>query len=229
MVFRNPVVVALDVDTSDEALRRADALADVAGGFKLGPRLCLRYGQELVRKVAQRGPVFLDNKHFDIPSTMTASLRASFDAGASAVTVHALAGAEALTEMAKIEKDFNAERPFVVLAVTVLTSWSERSFPPSFGPGSVGEHVDRLARMCRDVGLKGLVCSPHELGLLKGHGHFIVTPGIRAETDAKGDQTRTMGAAEAVKAGAGALVVGRPVLQAPDPRRKVLEILESLK
>lgn len=228
-VFRNPVIVALDVDSADEALRRAEDLADLAGGFKLGPRLCLRYGQDLVRKIAHLAPVFMDNKHFDIPSTMAAAVRASFDAGASAVTVHALSGPEALREMAQLEKELAAERPFTVLAVTILTSWNETSYPPSLAQSPVATHVTELAKSVRDAGLKGLVCSPHELALLKNLGHFLVTPGIRTEADLKGDQKRVMDPVEALKEGAGALVIGRPILLAPEPRKKIQEILSSLK
>ena len=75
--MKNPLIVALDVDSREEALKLADELGDVVGGFKLGPRLCLRYGKDFVGEVAQRGPVFMDNKHFDIPSTMEAAVRAS--------------------------------------------------------------------------------------------------------------------------------------------------------
>ena len=94
--MKNPIILALDVDTRDKALRIVDEVCDVVGGVKLGPRLCLRYGIDFVREVAQRSPVFLDNKHFDIPSTMEAAVRASFEAGACLVTVHALSGLEVL-------------------------------------------------------------------------------------------------------------------------------------
>lgn len=228
-VFRNPVIVALDVDSADEALRRADELKDLAGGFKLGPRLCLRYGRDLVRQIAHYAPVFVDNKHFDIPSTMAAAVRASYDAGASAVTVHSLAGPEALAEMAQVEKELGAERPFIVLAVTILTSWNEKSYPPALKTEPVSTHVTSLARASREAGLKGLVCSPHEIASLKNQGHFLVTPGIRADIDDKGDQKRVMSAAQAIREGAGALVIGRPVLQAADPRAKVQEILSSIR
>jgi hypothetical protein len=117
--MRNPIIAALDVDSRDQALKLADDLADVVGGFKVGPRLCLRYGQDLVKEVAARAPVFVDNKHFDIPSTMEAAVRASFEAGASLVTVHALSGREALTKMATLEKELSQKRPFKILAVTI--------------------------------------------------------------------------------------------------------------
>ncbi|MFM6929706.1 MAG: orotidine 5'-phosphate decarboxylase / HUMPS family protein, partial [Bdellovibrio sp.] len=85
--MNNPLILALDVDTQEQAFKIADAVSDIVGGIKLGPRLCLRYGMEFVKEMAARAPIFLDNKHFDIPSTMEAAVRASFEAGASLVTV----------------------------------------------------------------------------------------------------------------------------------------------
>ena len=95
--MKNPVILALDVDSRDQALQIADEVGEIVGGIKLGPRLCLRYGADFVREIAERAPVFIDNKHFDIPSTMEAAIRASFEAGATLATVHALSGLEALT------------------------------------------------------------------------------------------------------------------------------------
>lgn len=225
--FRNPLIVALDVDGRDEALRLADSLANVAGGFKLGPRLCLRYGRSFVGEIAERAPVFLDNKHFDIPSTMEAAVRASFDSGASVVTVHALAGAEALTRMAAIESQLNAVRPFRVLAVTILTSWDESSLPPVLIQQPVDRHVVQLAELCARSGIKSLVCSPHELDVLGPKGLFLVTPGIRVEAVSGEDQKRVMSAREALARGASALVVGRPIVQAKDPAAAARDIVAT--
>ncbi|MBX2987403.1 MAG: orotidine-5'-phosphate decarboxylase [Bdellovibrionaceae bacterium] len=227
--FRNPVVAALDVDTRDEALRLADQLADVIGGLKLGPRLCLRYGQDLVREIAARAPVFMDNKHFDIPSTMEAAVRASFEAGASVVTVHALSGPEALRAMAAVEKELNQKRSFRILAVTILTSWDENSLPPVMKPGRIADQVKALAGHVSQNGLKSLVCSPHELEFLRDQGFFLLTPGIRLAEDAHGDQKRVAGPAEALRDGASALVVGRPIVRAEDPRAATLKFLDACK
>lgn len=225
--FRNPLIVALDVDGRDEALRMADSLANVAGGFKLGPRLCLRYGRAFVGEIAERAPVFMDNKHFDIPSTMEAAVRASFDSGASVVTVHALAGAEALQKMAVLEAQLNTIRPFRVLAVTILTSWDESSLPPVMTKQPVGKHVVELADLCAGAGVKSLVCSPHELQVLGPKNLFLVTPGIRFEKVSGEDQKRVMTAREALKLGASALVVGRPIVQAKDPAAAARDIVDS--
>lgn len=225
--FSNPLVLALDVDTREEALKWAAELGDLVGGIKLGPRLCLRYGADLVREIAAQTPVFLDNKHFDIPSTMEAAVRASFDAGASVVTVHALSGPEALKRMADVEASLNRTRPFRILAVTVLTSWDRESFPPTLRDLPVEEHVTTLARHVKDCGLSSIVCSPHELASLRELGLYMVTPGIRLETDGVDDQKRIATPEAALRAGAQALVMGRPLLTAENPREAVVEALSS--
>jgi orotidine-5'-phosphate decarboxylase len=226
--MRNPIIAALDVDTRERALKLADELADVVGGFKLGPRLCLRYGQELIQEIAARGPVFVDNKHFDIPSTMEAAVRASFEAGASLVTVHALAGREALQTMATLEKELSQMRPFKILAVTILTSWDQNSLPSNLKPQPIAQHVTDLAELVHSTGMSGIVCSPHELDLLQNKGLYLVTPGIRFSMDSLGDQKRVMGPGEAVAAGASALVVGRPIIDAGNPRETATEYVMAL-
>lgn len=225
--FRNPIVAALDVDTREEALRLADQVGDIVGGLKMGPRLCLRYGHDLVKELATRAPVFMDNKHFDIPSTMQAAVQASFDAGASVVTVHALSGHEALTRLAILEHELNLQRPFRILAVTILTSWDEGSIPLVMKSQSVSHNVLELAELAKQSGLRSVVCSAHEISLLKNHGLFLLTPGIRFPEDGKGDQKRISGPKEAIFEGASALVVGRPILEAKDPRAAAQRFVDA--
>lgn len=226
--FTNPLVLALDVDTREEAMECLDQVGDLVGGVKLGPRLCLRYGASLVQEVAKIAPVFLDNKHFDIPSTMEAAVRASFDAGASVVTVHALSGPEALGKMAEVEADLSRGRPFRILAVTVLTSWDRQSLPPSMKDLSVSEHVRLLASHVKACGLSSVVCSPHEVFELSDLGLFMLTPGIRLAESSADDQKRVSTPASAIAAGASALVMGRPLLNSPNPRETVVEVLAGL-
>ncbi|HEY8271080.1 MAG TPA: orotidine-5'-phosphate decarboxylase [Pseudobdellovibrionaceae bacterium] len=226
--MRNPIIAALDVDDITHALKLADELADIVGGFKVGPRLCLRYGQELVKEIAARGPVFMDNKHFDIPSTMEAAVRASFEAGATLVTVHALSGYEALVKMAKLEKELTLIRPFKILAVTILTSWDQKSLPGNLKQQPISQHVVELADLVLSSGMTGLVCSPHELDLLQNKGLYLVTPGIRFNMEGLGDQKRVMGPDEAIKAGATALVVGRPIIEAKKPRETATDYVMAL-
>jgi orotidine-5'-phosphate decarboxylase len=226
--MRNPIILALDVDTRDQALRIADDVAEIIGGIKLGPRLCLRYGMEFAKEIAQRAPTFLDNKHFDIPSTMEAAVRASFDAGASLVTVHALSGKEALTKLAAVEKELNQKRPFKILAVTILTSWDQNSLPKNMNPQPIAQHVTDLAQLVSDSGLNGVVCSPHELDLLQNRGLYLVTPGIRFSMQDSGDQKRIMDPKEALQKGASALVVGRPILEAKNIKEAATDFVMAV-
>ena len=223
--LNNPIIVALDVDTEKEAFLLADQLSDVVGGIKLGPRLCVRYGHDLIRRMAGRAPVFVDNKYFDIPSTTVAAVEASFEAGASLVTVHAMNGPETLKELAALEKKLDGIRPFKILCVTVLTSFQQEHFSKSFKDESVGWHVKSLSEEVRSAGLSGLVCSAQDLKVINPDDFFVVTPGIRMDLQDKGDQKRTMGPKEALRAGAKALVVGRPILQAKDPREMATDFV----
>jgi orotidine-5'-phosphate decarboxylase len=226
--LKNPLIIALDVDSDVEALRLAEDLQEIAGGFKIGPRLIHRYGQSLNLKIAERAPLFVDCKFFDITSTMEAAVQAAFDSGASLVTVHAMAGSEALQKLATLEKKLSSQRPFRILCVTILTSWSEQSVPPVFVRQPIAKHVEQLANLVQNAGLTGVVCSPEELPLLKGKDLYLVTPGIRFDTGDKGDQKRTMTPFAAMQAGASALVVGRPIIQAADPKAAALEISLSM-
>lgn len=229
--LKNPLILALDVDTREDAMKVLDHVGDLLGGVKIGPRLAYRYGAELVREMSDFAPVFVDNKYFDIPSTMLAAVKASFEAGATLVTVHALSGSEALRALSTLETELNRIRPFKILAVTVLTSWDQGSFPAGFHSWSVENHVRSLTQEVYNAGLTGLVCSGHELHYLNYPGLFKVTPGIRLSTEQTSaqseDQKRVMTPKQAIKAGASALVVGRPILQAHKPRETILDILES--
>lgn len=225
--LKNPIILALDVDDEKTAFNHLQKLGGLVGAVKLGPRLVYRYGSEFVSACAKICPVFVDNKYFDIPSTMVAAVQASFDAGATLVTVHALSGAEALKQLADLEKKLNQIRPFKILAVTILTSWDEKSFPPSFKSQSVQDHVVGLANLVVESGLNGIVCSGHELNLLKDKNLYKVVPGIRfsSSTDSNHDQKRVMNPKEALAAGAQALVIGRALLESKNPEKDIQDIL----
>jgi orotidine-5'-phosphate decarboxylase len=226
--LRNPLIIALDVDSELEALRLVDELSPWAGAFKLGPRLCYRYGQDIVQKISTKAPVFVDNKYFDIPSTMEAAVRASFEAGASLLTIHALSGPEALRRLAKLECELREIRPFVILNVTILTSWSQDSLPSVFQTQSILNHVVALSEMVRESGLTGLVCSAHELSEIDTEGLFVVTPGVRFAGDAVNDQQRVMTPPQALALGAKGVVVGRPIIEAKNPAAKAKQYFESM-
>lgn len=215
----NPLIAALDVDSAEECLRLANLLQGRVGAFKLGPRLIVRHGADLISAIAQKTPVFIDNKYLDIPSTMEAAIRASFEAGATLATVHAWSGPEALRLLAKVEIELNQIRPFKILAVTVLTSFSEETLPPALRSIPIRRQVEDLADLALECGIDGLVCSPQEVASLRSRSKaaFLVTPGVRLATDARGDQKRVETPAQALRSGASAFVVGRPIVQAADP------------
>lgn len=218
--MKSPIFVALDVDTSSLAYAIAEKVEPYVGGFKLGPRLLYTYGASLVSKLAKLAPVFVDNKYYDIPNTMEASVRASFEGGASYVTIHASCGRDALVKMAQLEKELSAQRPFRVLAVTVLTSFSENHLPVNWNSQwDLEEHVLRLADEVYQSGLHSFVASAHEAPVLRKTfpDCFIVTPGIRLPEDSLGDQKRIMTPGEALQRGASMLVVGRPICNSANP------------
>ncbi len=228
--LENPLIVALDVDSAEQCLALVEQLRPYVGGFKLGPRLMVRYGANLSQKIAQVAPVFIDNKYLDIPSTMDAAIRASFEAGASLATVHAWAGFEALQLLAKTEKELSQIRPFQILAVTILTSFSKETLPPPQSSQEIATRVGELSDLVISAGLSGLVCSPLEVQSLRAHypHAFLVTPGVRLPDDKKDDQARVLTPRQAMEAGASALVVGRPLYAAVDPARRAQEIMRQI-
>ncbi|MEZ0390601.1 MAG: orotidine-5'-phosphate decarboxylase [Pseudobdellovibrionaceae bacterium] len=226
--LRNPLCLPLDVDHEEKALKLVEQLGGVVGGFKLGPRLIYQGGRELVQKIAKVAPVFVDCKFFDIPSTMEAAVRTSFEAGASLVTVHAMAGEEALRLMADLEAELSKKRPFRILAVTILTSWKESSMPSIFRQQPIREHVRELAELVKRSGLRSVVCSAEEIEILKDLDLYLVTPGIRFPHEEKGDQKRVMGPQEAISLGSSVLVVGRPIFESQDPLKKAQEYLKAI-
>jgi orotidine-5'-phosphate decarboxylase len=227
--FRNPLVLPLDVDNSAKIESLVQDLGDLVGGFKLGPRLINRFGASMVRQIAGVAPVFIDCKYFDIPSTMNAALKSCFELGASVVTIHALSGPKAMAEVAKLQDEFRKNRPFRILAVTILTSFSQDTLPRVLREKPMEQLVRSLAQDVRESGLDGIVCSPHELDIVRDLDLFCLTPGIRQAQDSANDQERIMGPREALEKGSSALVVGRPILEAPNPRQAALDFLQKMK
>lgn len=182
-----------------------------------------------MRELAQRGVrVFLDLKFHDIPSTVESAVTAARELGAAMATVHCLGG-RAMLEAAS--RAAGTELPLV--GVTVLTSHDAGELEGVLGRGvpDVGFEAERLARAAVQAGLRGVVASGHELGLLRealGADPWIVVPGIRLPGDAKGDQARTIEPREAVRRGATHLVVGRSITEAKDPLAAYNRVLESL-
>jgi orotidine-5'-phosphate decarboxylase len=217
----NPIFVALDVDNSDQAIELIRQTRAFVGGFKVGPRLALRYGEPFLKEVARHGSMFVDNKYFDIPNTMVSAVRASFEVGASFCTVHAQAGKEALSQLAELEGELCRIRPFRVLAVTVLTSFKQETLPPMLAKTPIADQAVQLAKLVLDSGLTGLVCSPDEVESLRKlfPSAYLVTPGVRLSHEDRGDQKRVSDPTTALRRGASALVVGRPICESLEPAK----------
>jgi orotidine-5'-phosphate decarboxylase len=225
------LLVALDVDTVAEARVLADRLRGAVGGFKIGNRLFTSEGPRLVEELADRGDrVFLDLKFHDIPNTVAGAVAAATRLGAWMVNVHASGGA-AMMRAARSAADEEAVRqsrkPPLLIAVTMLTSLDQQALAEIGLHASVAEQVGRLAALTESAGLDGVVASPQEIEIIRrrcGREFAIVTPGIRGTGDKVGDQSRTLSAADALAAGATYLVVGRPIIAAPDPRAAAVRI-----
>ena len=235
--MKDRVLVALDVETRDEALRLADTLRGSVGGFKIGSRLFTAEGPSMVRALTERGDrVFLDLKFHDIPNTVATAVEAATQLGVWMLNVHASGGTAMMRAARAAAHDAAATHkvtPPLVIAVTVLTSMSQAALQETGVPIDLMDQVLRLAELTRDAGLDGVVASPRETSAIRrrlGAEFAIVTPGIRggAAVAAKDDQERTMSPADAVAAGASYLVVGRPIIAAPDPKAAARAIMESL-
>jgi orotidine-5'-phosphate decarboxylase len=230
------LLIALDVESGARALQLAGLLRDVAGGFKIGSRLFTTEGPGIVRALVERGDrVFLDLKFHDIPNTVAAAVAAATSLGVWMVNVHAAGGTAMMRAARDAARDTAARQgrtPPLVVAVTVLTSMDAAGLDATGVPAPMLDQVERLALLTKEAGLDGVVASPQETALIRrrcGEQFAIVTPGIRgagAAAAGKDDQARTMTAAEAIAAGASYIVVGRPIIAAPDPRRAAEEILK---
>jgi orotidine-5'-phosphate decarboxylase len=211
--------VALDASNPHTCLALADAVAPSVGALKVGLTAFAAGGPELVRAVRERAPVFLDLKWHDIPAQVGGASRAAGMLGVDWATVHAAGGAD----MVRAAVDAAGEET-TILAVTVLTSLDGAALGSTGVPGSVADHVARLAELALSAGAGGLVCSPRELSALRDAfgprsdgGPLLVAPGIRSAGSAADDQRRTASVRDAVDRGADLVVVGRPITAAPDP------------
>jgi orotidine-5'-phosphate decarboxylase len=229
--MKNPIVVALDVDDLGQAQKLVKELHHFVGGFKVGPRLTFRAPPAFLKEITEKGVLFFDHKFFDIPSTTVAAVRVAAEMGAHWVTVHALNGPECMRELKKLETEIRKTRDnFRVVAVTVLTSFTEKTLPPIWKKETIEQSVANLAASAIEAGLETLVCSPLEIAKLKKlfPKSFLIVPGIRTEGSDVGDQKRTATPSGAFKAGASALVIGRSILESSKPVEAVQAILEFI-
>jgi len=234
--IRHRLIVALDVDSREEAEELVVGLKSEVGVFKVGKQLFLHSGPEVVRMIRRHGAeVFLDLKFHDIPHTVA---RAGIEAarlGVRFFDVHASGSfdmmARTYAEVTRACRREDLRRPRI-LAVTVLTSLGKGDLRRvGVVADGVESQVVRLARLARRAGMDGVVASPHEIARIRrecGRGFLIVTPGVRPATAEHDDQKRVMTPGEAMRAGADYLVLGRPILEAPDPLAIVREVVADM-
>jgi orotidine-5'-phosphate decarboxylase len=222
----NPIYVGLDTPDLDHAEALARQVKPHVGGLKLGLEFFTRNGPDGVRRMGRVGlPIFLDLKLHDIPNTVAGALRSLSVLDLAIVNVHAGGGLQMMQAA-------HAARPpgARLIAVTVLTSLDEADLSAMGVFGNPSAQVQRLAGLTREAGLDGVVCSAHEVADLKAewaNGEFII-PGIRPAGADLGDQKRVMTPADALKAGATVLVIGRPITGAADPAAAAAAIVDTL-
>ncbi len=220
------VVLALDLNSADAARRVLDRLPELRW-VKVGSVLMTREGAPLLAELRARGlRLFLDLKWHDIPNTVAGAVEAASALGVAMATVHALGGA------AMLRAAQAAAGAMGLVGVTVLTSHDEEGYAAATGRTGVrvAAEVARMAGVVAEAGLRGVVCSPAEISVVRpllGDGGWIVVPGIRRAADPADDQVRVATAREAAARGATHLVVGRPILNASDPAAVLAEFAEE--
>jgi orotidine-5'-phosphate decarboxylase len=211
------LIVALDMDSGEQALALVRQLKDCLSLFKVGSQLFTREGPAFIRELRREGvDIFLDLKFHDIPQTVVKAVNAAKSLEVRYLTIHTGGGSEMMIAAQEAVKDSRTE----ILGVTVLTSLDDEALQEIGFDHTAQGQVVHLARLAVTSGLPGLVCSPLEIELIRHQIKLpvkLVTPGIRSAKDQTGDQKRTLSAAEALKRGADHLVIGRPITAAPDP------------
>ena len=220
------LIVALDLSTVAAADAMVARLGDAVSFYKIGYQLAFAGGLGLAEKLAHAGKqVFLDLKLHDIGNTVGKGVESVARLGAAFLTVHAY------PQTMKAAVDARGSSDLRLLAVTVLTSYDDADLAAAGYDFTVAELVAERAAQARDMGIDGLVCSAEEAANVRaivGHGMTLVTPGIRPAGADSGDQKRIMTPAAAVAAGADYLVVGRPMLEAPDPTAAARAIVAEI-
>ena len=220
------LILALDLPEKEPAVEILRGLRGKLEWVKIGLQMYLKYGAELVREVSAMGfKIFLDLKLFDIPNTVASAVESVAALPISMLTIHASGGRAAVKAAERTNPDL------AILGVTVLTSFDADSLAETGVELEPEWQVELLAKLAVSGGVRGLVCSPLEIGRLRGivpEGVALVTPGIRPAGASSDEQKRIMTPSEAAEAGSDFIVVGRPILKAEDPAAAVEKILGEI-
>ena len=234
--MRERLIVALDVSTSEEAFQLVKVLDGEVGAYKIGMQLYNSEGPGIVQYIRYfGGRVMVDLKFHDIPNTVAQASRVMARRQAYLYTLHASGGKKMMQAAAEAAADeaqkLGVPKP-LALAVTVLTSISQQEFESEIGVNKlIAEHVVNLAKMAKEAGMDGVVCSPQEITAIRqacGADFLIVTPGVRPAGVSVDDQQRILTPAEAIRQGASHLVVGRPITAAVDPKAAARQIVAEM-
>lgn len=232
--MKTELIVALDVPDARTGLGLTQQLNGLVTNYKIGKELFVAEGPAIVRALREKGlEVFLDLKFHDIPNTVARACRESVKLGVRWLTLHASGGSEmmqAASDSVREESKSDDQRPRL-LAVTVLTSLDDAALKEIGVDHTVAGQVLHLARLAKASGMDGVVASVSEAGLIReelGPDFLIVTPGVRPAWAQANDQKRTATPADATKAGANYIVVGRPITADPNPRQAAERVLQEL-
>ncbi|GAB4418172.1 MAG: orotidine-5'-phosphate decarboxylase [Thermodesulfovibrionales bacterium] len=234
MPVREKIILALDVSDAVYALNLVDRFKDYVNVFKVGLELFVSAGPGIVEEINRKGKrVFLDLKFHDISNTVSRAALAAARLGVYMFNVHASGGLEMMKRCRESVVDLclkeNIERP-KILGVTVLTGLTQEALKGELCiHHSLRTHVKQLSKLAAEAGLDGVIASGHEVAMIRSHfgkGFLIVTPGIRTSWSPPDDQRRTMTPREAIREGADYIVLGRAVLNQPDPV-KALELISA--
>ncbi len=225
------LILALDVPTREDAAPILRQLRGQLRWVKIGLQMFTAYGPNYVREVAGMGfNIFLDLKLHDIPNTVAKAVESLGPLPIQMLTIHTSGGGEMMRAAVAAQQKTNPK--LLILGVTVLTSTDAAGLNETGVSASPEQQVARLGQLAAQAGVKGLVCSPLEVAMLRGKlpaDMQLVTPGIRPASEAgKDDQKRIMTPADAARAGSTYIVVGRPILQAADPAAAARAILAEL-
>jgi len=228
------IIIALDAQTQQEALSLVHELPG-AKIFKVGLTLFISEGPSLLREIQKQGKkIFLDLKLHDIPHQIGGAIKAGIGYNVHMMTLHASGGREMMAKAAEAAetaaKQSGLSKP-LLLAVTVLTSLKQEQLKEIGMDDRMGEQVLRLARLAKENGMDGVVCSPQEIDIIKGEfgqDFLVISPGIRPTWAAAQDQKRILTPAKAIAKGVDYMVIGRPITQAPSPVEAFLKIEEEL-
>ncbi len=222
---RNPVIVALDVESAEEARKLIDRLAGSIEVFKVGMELYAASGMEIVRYLqSQHREVFLDLKFYDIPETVKRATAQVAKTGVKFLTIH---GSSSIMRAAVEGKGASDLK---LMAVTVLTSFGPEDMAELGYTGEIAELVERRARKAIECGMDGWIASPLEAKRLRevNPAATLITPGVRSAGAALGDQKRVATPADALKAGADYVVMGRQITRAADPAAEAARVLQEI-